>query len=556
MNANAVFVGIMTRPSTTLLPVLAALFALIVVLWWLPNRPQAGDLAMADARLNSVSFAPFRAGQSPLSGVFPTEAEVDADMELLQGHVRAIRTYAANEGEYDVAALARKHGLKLWQGIWLGSDPASNVREIARGIAQANAYPDVIERVVVGNEVLLRRDLPVKGLIAAIDQVRAAVRQPVTYADVWEFWKQFPQVAQHVDIVTIHLLPYWEDQPTGIDRAVQHVGDVYLQMSRMFAGKPVAIGETGWPSRGRWRDDAAPGVVNEAVFLRRFIALARAEGFDYNVIEAFDQGWKYQNEGVVGANWGLWTADRTPKFPLSGPVVENPDWPVDAAISCGGALLLLVFGLASATLPKSGQIRLAALAAALGAALGYAWAATTPDLYDVYVRIAAAGNLVAQAALAMLMTARGAALLAGQTLPPARTGADATRSIQRLVRLQGLPRGHHAWFDDLAFLFVWTAAVLQLLLLFDPRYRDFPFNVFAVPLVCVIARAALRDLPLNRGGREELGAGGALALGAVASAVLEGAANLQALGWTACALILATPTLLRVTRRAWWRVHA
>ena len=336
------------------LPVwLALLFAVITGLWWLPNRPRLQDVAIIDKQFNAVSFAPFRAGQSPLTDTFPTPAQAEADVALLAGHVRALRTYAANEGQYDVAALAQRHGLKLWQGIWLGADRASNAREIARGIALARAYPDTVERVVVGNEVLLRRDLPAAELIAAIDQVRAAVRQPVTYADVWEFWEQFPEVAAHVDIVTIHLLPYWEDVPTGIAQAVAHVGDVYARMARLFPGKRIAIGETGWPSRGRWRADAAPSVVNEALFLRRFIALAHEKGFDYNVIEAFDQGWKYQNEGIIGANWGLWTADRVPKFPLNGPVVENPHWRWDAAACCLLTAMLLGFGLLCRCHPSS-----------------------------------------------------------------------------------------------------------------------------------------------------------------------------------------------------------
>jgi exo-beta-1,3-glucanase (GH17 family) len=546
----------MLRPHAILFPVMAVLLAVVVLGWRLPNRPRAGDIAMADPRLNSVSFAPFRVGQSPLTGVFPSAAEVDSDMALLAGAVRAIRTYAANEGDYDVAAMARSHGLKLWQGIWLGGDRASNIREMTRGIAQAKAYPDVIERVIVGNEVLLRRDLPVAELMADIDQVKAAVRQPVSYADVSDFWAQFPEVAAHVDIVTIHLLPYWEDTPTGIDRAVQHVADVYHDMARLFPGKKIAIGETGWPSRGRWRDDAAPGVVNEAAFLRRFVALARAAGFDYNVIEAFDQPWKYHDEGVIGASWGLWKADRTPKFPLQGPVVENPNWPLGAAASCGFALLLLGFGLACAKLSVARQGAMALLTTALGAALGYACVETAADLYDIHVRIAAAANLAGQAALALLMTARAADLLADRPLPPARTGADATRALRRLLLFRELPANRNDWFDHLGFLFVWTAALLQLLLLFDPRYRDFPFAAFATPLVCVAARALLRDLPSRRAGREELAVGGALALGAVASAVMEGAGNLQAMAWTLCALILAAPSLRRLFGRPWVRVPA
>ena len=136
-----------------------------------------------------------------------------------------------------------------------------------------------------------------------------------------------------------------------------------------------------------------------------------------------------------------------------------------------------------------------------------------------------------------------ALLLAGLPLPPARGGAAATATVRALLRGRLDWRGWRGFaFEDLSFLFLWTAAVLQLLLLFDPRYRDFPFASFAVPLLAVAVRALLGDWP-GRGGREDLWAAGTLALAALASAVAEGPANIQALGWSACALALAAPVL-------------
>ena len=561
----------MSRSSPVLLPVLLILAALVVAAWWWPNRPKAGDVTMPDAAFNAVSFAPFQRGQSPFNETFPTEAQVAGDVALLAGKVRAIRSYAALGGKADLAALARLHGLKLWQGIWLGNDRKKNAQEMAAAIALANRYPDTIDRVIVGNEVLLRRDLPVEELIADIDTVRRAVKQPVTYADVWDFWRQFPQVAPHVDIVTIHLLPYWEDEPTGIDGAVREVGNAYRQIAAMFPGKPIAIGETGWPSRGRWRRDAAPSRVNQTVFLRRFIALSRQEGFDYCLIEAFDQDWKYRSEGTVGANWGLWTDDRRPKFPLSGPVVEDPDWRGEAAVSVVLGLVLLggILWLHRTPEPSPasrerenvgesgwGCLALAVLALALGWAFVWAWVGTVPIVYDLQLGVAAAVNLTGQAALALLLLDRAALVLAGRPLPARRTGAQATETVLGLFRLH-LPRlPLRAWlFDDLMFVFVWTAAVMQLLLLFDPRYRDFPLPVFIVPLLATLTRILLGDLPRGSG-REELWAGGTLAVAAIASAINEGPLNLQSLTWNAAALVLAAPLLLSALRPVRVRVRA
>lgn len=537
----------MPKPTTTIAALLAA--ALLTLLaWWWPNRPQAGDVAMVTERFNSVSFAPFRPGQSPLRDIFPTAQQVEEDIALVARRARAIRTYASIEGDYEVAEIAARHGLRVWKGAWLGQDRLRNRQEVDRLIATANAHPETVERVIVGNEVLLRRDLPVSELIAHIDRVKAAVRQPVTYADVWEFWVQFPEVAQHVDVITIHILPYWEDEPLGVERTMAHVRDVYRRMQALFPGKPIAIGEIGWPSRGRWREDAAPSRVNQAVFIREFIRLSQEMGFDYNLIEAFDQVWKYKNEGTVGAAWGLWTADRQETFPLSGPVVENPNWPWYAGLAL--LLALALFGAARAGFAGAGW-REALLAGALGNALAYAACGGIPYAFDEHLKLAVAVNLAGQALLAALLMRRAAMLLAGQPPEPPRDGRAATATVRDLLLLRW--RGFRDWrrfaFDDLSFVFLWTAAVLQVMLLVDPRYRDFPYPTFAVPLVAVAARALLRDLPRGGGGREELLAGGVLALAAIASAVLEHPRNLQAMGWSLCALVLAVPPLLRMLRR-------
>lgn len=506
---------------------------LSVAAWYLPNRPRAGGVAMPDARFNSVSYAPFRNGQSPLTKTFASAAEVAQDLRLIARHARGIRTYSSIEGDFDIGALAKRAGLKVWAGIWLGPNAKDNAREMAAGIAAANAHPHTITRVVVGNEVLLRRDLSVGELIRDIDHVRARVKQNVAYADVASFWFEFPQVARHVDVVMIHLLPYWQNHPVGVNGAIARIGRTIRKAEHLFPGKTISVGETGWPSRGRWRADAAPSRVNEAVFLRRFVSLADREHVDYNLIEAFDQHWKYHDEGIAGANWGIWSAGRAAKFPLSGPVVEMPHWPLYA----GAAIALsVVFAILGGMAGASGL----ALAFGLGNALVYAWAITHHVLYDESLLICAAVNLPAQLALALAAlrrASRGAAT-------PAADGA-ATVLLLR-ASLFGKARlvdwGRHL-FDHLWFLFVVAAVIVQAGLVFDPRYRDAPFPVFAVPVVIAAWRLARGDWPASRSWRDWLPSA-LLAAGAVASAVISGVLNLEFMLWNALMLVVAAPGLL------------
>ena len=183
--------------------------------WWLgvPIRLPPSPLANG-GKLYCVSYAPFRNGQDPLGEAVHVNAkQIDEDLTLLSRYTDCIRTYSVEYGQDQIAGIAQRHGMKVLQGIWLSSKAAKNRQQIATVVALAKKYPDVIRAIIVGNEVLLRGDLSVTDLESAIREVKAQVSQPVTYADVWEFWLRYSDLQNFVDFVTIHILPYWEDFP-------------------------------------------------------------------------------------------------------------------------------------------------------------------------------------------------------------------------------------------------------------------------------------------------------------------------------------------------------
>jgi exo-beta-1,3-glucanase (GH17 family) len=324
---------------------------------WLSNLPQDAGPDVPDGKLSSVSFAPFGEGESPLTKVFPTAEEIDEDLRLLSTETHTIRTYSIL-GLTDVAAMAQKYGLNVIQGAWIGGMTMAeeNQAEIDQLIKLANQYPDVIKRVIVGNEVLLRGELKPEQLLQYIRQVKKAVKQPVSYADVWSFYIRYPEIAKEVDFFTVHILPYWEDEPLKIEDTAAHIEKNYRKIREAYPDKPILIGESGWPSAGRQRGWAVPSVVNEAKFIRSLVQLANKNGFDYNIVEAFNQPWKSQLEGVVGANWGLYSADRKLVFPLTGNVTENPLWLKQLLYA--GLITLLVVGWQTKALMALGSLRL------------------------------------------------------------------------------------------------------------------------------------------------------------------------------------------------------
>ena len=234
--------------------------ALVVcgVWWWLGAPIQIASPTASVGKPYCLSYAPFRDAQNPLvEGTRVEAAQIEQDLALLSKYTDCIRTYSVDDGRADVLESARRHGLKVLHGIWVSSDPVKTRQQIETTVALAKAYPDVIAAVVVGNEVLLRGEMSSTDLIGYIRQVKAQVPMPVTYADVWEFWLRYPDVQSAVDFVTIHVLPYWEDFPIPATRAAAHVAAIRARVAAAFPGKEIVIGEFGWPSAGRMREERA-----------------------------------------------------------------------------------------------------------------------------------------------------------------------------------------------------------------------------------------------------------------------------------------------------------
>ncbi len=322
----------------------------VLWLWWRDGQPRP-VVDVPDGQLDCVSYSP--AVRSGDLGATIDRAILVHDLTLLAQRFRCVRIYTISEGLHEVPAIARELKLRLMMGLWIGRDSLHNQREIREGLKLAAEYHDIIDAVIVGNEVLLRREMSAGRLAELIAQVDEGTDLPVTYADVWDFWKENPGLAPLVTFVTIHLLPYWEDQPTGIDRALQHTADVYAEAHGTFPDKPIFIGETGWPSKGRQREDARPSLVNQARFVREFTNWATEAGIKYNLIEAFDQPWKRNQEGTVGGFWGMYDVKGSPKFSLTGPVTPDSQWRRGFQGAAAGAVLFLVCGFASRVAVRS-----------------------------------------------------------------------------------------------------------------------------------------------------------------------------------------------------------
>jgi len=346
-----------------------AVAAIFISCWAFLNKPE--NEPPWPKRIQGFSFSPMRPGNDPVKHVLPSESEIEADLKLLSGKTNAVRTYSVEGVLAKIPELAAKYDLNVTLGAWIGPDLKENERQLEEVIRLAKENYQNVIRVIIGNEAILRGEVTVKQLDGYLERAQKALNVPVSTAEPWHVWIQHPELADHVDFIATHMLPYWEG--VRLDDAVDYIIDRYNTLTRNFPDKLVVIGEVGWPSNGRKRGGAVASTANEATFLRRFLAKAEELGYVYYVMEAFDQVWKQKNsEGAVGAYWGVYDANRQPKFPFTSPIVSIPEWHTLAAVSVAIAIIcftLLVVD--SKTLKLRGRGFLASIA--FIAATGVVW---------------------------------------------------------------------------------------------------------------------------------------------------------------------------------------
>ncbi len=464
---------------------LAACALLSISYWWKLSQPVTLVDALTD-HLSCVSYSPFhKPGQTPLGGEMSiSEEQIETDLTALAQRFDCVRTYSVTQGMQEVPRLAQKLGIKVLLGIWIGREQGSNEKELTIAVDLARKYPSVIRAIIVGNEVLLRREQPPAMMRAYVERVKAAVPGvPVTYADVWEFWLRYQKdLLDSVSFATVHILPYWEDDPIGIDDAVGHVSQIYRHAKAELKGKEVLIGETGWPSYGRQRQEAEPTLVNQARFIREFALRAELEKTPYNIIEAFDQPWKRDSEGAVGGYWGLYDADGNTKFPFRGPVAEAPFWSHAAY-----AAMFAFFGLFALAQWKQQRLEGKSLLPLLAVSIsgGGAWVGFVRDMVMTNRTLLewAYSNLYAALLLAVTFVLGGTLAAWCSTGCPPPNLAPASHLVRWLRHKDQSFDGSSRLLGALRFVFLFGAALVCLTLAFDLRSRDFPVALFSVPAV-------------------------------------------------------------------------
>jgi exo-beta-1,3-glucanase (GH17 family) len=290
---------------------------------------------------NAVAYGPHRDGQYP-GGPSPSEAQLREDLGIMLRHWNLLRTYAARGSSEQILSIIDEDDLdmKVMLGVWIAVEERraengdvieefpqarqANRLEVETAIRLANAYPDIVVAVSVGNETQVAWSAhrsPLDILIAHVRRVREATTVPVTVADDYNFWNK-PEshtLARELDFIVMHAHPMWNGVLEG--DALDWARATYRAIADEHPDRLVVFGETGWATMVHNEGEQArlikgsAGEAEQAAYFDAVTSWSRRDRVTVFFFEAFDENWKGgDHPDEVEKHWGLYRADRTPKL--------------------------------------------------------------------------------------------------------------------------------------------------------------------------------------------------------------------------------------------------
>jgi exo-beta-1,3-glucanase (GH17 family) len=266
-------------------------------------------LETLETGLHGISFSPYVEGQQP--GTFIPEEQIRQRLKIIRPSTNWIRSFSCTDGHEAIPQIAHEAGLKTLVGAWLGKDRSKNEEEIENLIKTGKAGDADI--VAVGNEVMYRKDLSEHELLEYMHYVKAALPDvPMGYADAYYEFAKRPKITDACDVILANCYPFWEG--CNIDYSLLYIKDMYYRAVIAGNGKNVIITETGWPGRGSSFGGSEPSCVNALKYFITCNKWAAEENIELFYFSSFDETWKIDSEGDVGAYWGIWDKDGKLKY--------------------------------------------------------------------------------------------------------------------------------------------------------------------------------------------------------------------------------------------------
>lgn len=305
----------------------------------------------------AICYSGYRAGQSP-EGTVPSKEEIREDLHLLaQEGYRYIRMYDPNNHAERALQVIQEDALPLRCIIGIDSFPEvnnptsffvkhhftdeelkqhvqRNDNEIEKLITLVKKYSDYVAAVSVGNEntpMWTAHKVSNQRLIRHAKRLKEELSQPVTFCEGYYEWPALQELAEELDIISLHTYPYHYGTP--LEEAVAQNRSQYWDIVKMYPEHQVIITELGWSSDSTQRhnhvaivgdeirniefDPNAPkraSVEHAKYYFNEVSRWAEEEKVIAFYFEAFDELWKGDSVHSSECNFGIYNNDRKRKF--------------------------------------------------------------------------------------------------------------------------------------------------------------------------------------------------------------------------------------------------
>ena len=206
-----------------------------------------------------IDYTPYNAQYPACLTNPPSQNNVTRDMAMLSQLTNTVRLYGTDCNQTDMVLHSiNKLGLtdmKVWLAVWLDNNATTNTRGLAamNDLLEANGAGP-FAGVIIGNEVLFRKDMTSAQLIEVVTDVKdnltaKSIDLPVAVADLGDDWTT--ALVDSVDIVMSNIHPFFggvtATEAAGWTWDFWQNNDVILTKG---TSKKNIISETGWPSAG------------------------------------------------------------------------------------------------------------------------------------------------------------------------------------------------------------------------------------------------------------------------------------------------------------------
>jgi len=260
--------------------------------------------------VHGLCFSPYLEGQK--IGDILSTTQIQRRLDIISPHTQWIRSFSCLEGNELIPKIARQKGLKTLVGAWISDDKERNEREINSLITMSNN--GLVDIAAIGNEVLHRGEISEEELLRYIKRVRAALPNsiPVGYVDAYYQFLDRPAIVEACDVILTNCYPFWEGADNS--HALSYLEGMMEITHQVAKGKKVIITETGWPTIGENVEAAKPSSLNTMNYFISVQEWAKNKNIELFYFSSFDESWKVNQEGEVGAGWGIWDKNEQLKF--------------------------------------------------------------------------------------------------------------------------------------------------------------------------------------------------------------------------------------------------